>query len=213
MNTWSGRVFLYFHILVIHGNWWCSGPGCWAACGALRHPAAPCGEGVRPPIKELLDLSGGLQARGLQISMTRWFDHRGWVMMRMMMLMMMSWTSNTLELRGARRIQETPLSCQGTLGILTFLIKFIYLAIWAIQGYPRDLSHVDIPWNLQFAGRVLDLFFCCWAFFGILERKFVKNYYFGKYFIINQPKSMQINKNQCLYDIWYMIYIYIYIYT
>ena len=37
-------------------------------------------------------------------------------------------------------IQELPLSCQGTLGILTFLIKFIYLAIWAIQGYPRDLS-------------------------------------------------------------------------
>ena len=40
-------------------------------------------------------------------------------------------------------IQEIPLSCQGTLGILTFLIKFIYLAIWAIQGYPRDLSYVQ----------------------------------------------------------------------
>ena len=40
-------------------------------------------------------------------------------------------------------IQELPLSCQGTLGILTFLIKFIDLAIWAIQGYPRDLSHVE----------------------------------------------------------------------
>ena len=41
-------------------------------------------------------------------------------------------------------------------------------------------------------------FFFVEAPFWILERKIVKNHYFGKYFIINQPKSMQINKNQCL---------------
>ena len=30
--------------------------------------------------------------------------------------------------------------------------------------------------------------------FWILNRKIVKNQYVGKYFLINQPKSMQINK-------------------
>ena len=52
-----------------------------ATCGSLWRPVAACGTGGRPLRKELLALS-----EGLQISMTRCFDPRGWVVMGLMML-------------------------------------------------------------------------------------------------------------------------------
>ena len=96
---------------------------------------------------------------------------------------------------------------------------------WDINGNRLKPTFETDIWNAVPIGReILEtsnflavvrifLFFWFWAPFWILGRKIVKNDYFGKYFIINQPRSMKINKNQwyMIYDIWYMIYIYIYI--
>ena len=68
-----------------------------------------------------------------------------------------------------------------------------------MENNGKPMGNHGKPINLQFASRVLDLFFRG-AHFLILERKIVKNQYFGKYFIINQPKSIKINKNM-IYDI------------